>query len=125
MSGVYASLSLIFLSSLFGNTESAQLNIPSYRIEVWVFLFLCGIFIWVFYNKKSINTTETKSTPLKHVTDEFDEKTPKKKVAGEVDLEKFNFVDLDYKKEASLTAEDIKSKVDTNDLAKKLKKLKK
>ena len=125
MSGVYASLSLIFLSSLFGNTESAQLNIPSYRIEVWVFLFLCGIFIWVFYNKKSINTTETKSTPLKQVTDEFDEKTPKKKVAGEVELEKFNFVDLDYKKEASLTAEDIKSKVDTNDLAKKLKKLKK
>ena len=46
-------------------------------------------------------------------------------MAGEIELEKFNFVDLDYKKEASLPAEDIKSKVDTNDLAKKLKKLKK
>ena len=117
-------LNSIFFSMLFSQEVTAPIN-PSYRIEVWVFLFLCGIFIWVFYNKKSINTTETKSTPLKHVTDEFDEKTPKKKVAGEVELEKFNFVDLDYKKEASLTAEDIKSKVDTNDLAKKLKKLKK
>ena len=122
---VYAIVSSIFLSTLLAQTEGASINIPSYRIEVWVFLFICCIFIWVFYKKSSYNTTETKAANLKHVTDEYDEEKPKKKVAGEIELEQFNFVDLDYKKKASLTSEDIKSKVDTNDLAKKLKKLKK
>ncbi|GEM_PF-4146018 len=125
MPGVYATVSFIFLSILFAQNESVSIHIPSYRIEVWVFLFLCGIFIWVFYNKKGTYTEESPKAKLKHVVDEYDTESSKPKVAGEIELERINFVDLDYKKEASLPSEDIKSKVDTKDLAKKLKKLKK
>ena len=60
---------------------------------------------------------------MKHVTDEYDDAGEKKQV-GVVELEELNFIDLDYKKEASLPSEKVKSKVDQKSLAKKLKNLK-
>tara|TARA_B110000196_G_scaffold316751_1_gene328663 strand:+ start:895 stop:1275 length:381 start_codon:yes stop_codon:yes gene_type:complete len=120
---VYAILISIILSPLLAQHESMQVNIPSYRIEVWVFLFLVCIFIWVFYKKKSISDLSSTKNTLKHVTDEYDDAGEKKQV-GVVELEELNFIDLDYKKEASLPSEKVKSKVDQKSLAKKLKNLK-
>jgi hypothetical protein len=119
---VYAILISIILSPLLAQHESIQVNIPSYRIEVWVFLFLLCIFLWVFYKKKSISGLPGTKNTAKHVTDEYDES--EKKPVGIVELEELNFIDLDYKKEASLPSEKVKSKVDQKSLAKKLKNLK-
>ena len=117
-------LNSIFFSMLFSQEVTAPIN-PSYRIEVWVFLFLFSIFIGVFYKKRSDYTLPSGTKKSKYVSDGYEETIETKKKVSEVEMEDFNFVDLDYKSEASLPSEKIKSNIDSKDLAKKLKNLKK
>ena len=119
----------VFLASIFFSVSFAQesnvLINPSYRIEVWVFLFLFSIFIWVFYKKKNNYSNLSSKKSKNYVSDGYEDNEPTNKKVAEVEMEDFNFVDLEYKSEASLPSEKIKSKVDPKELAKKLKNLKK
>ena len=125
---------LIQVSDTLQIPISSSLNLPQntvhYKIEVWVFLVLFCILIWVFYKKKPIKVNNMKgsSTPvevnLKGGGYDYSS-TSSTETSYEVPIDVPNVVDFSYDKvEGEIKSDKIKSKADSN-LAKKLKKLKK
>lgn len=125
---------LIKVSDTLQIPISSSLNLPQntvhYKIEVWVFLILFCILIWVFYKKKPIkvNNVQGSNSPvevnLKGGSYDYTS-TSSTESSYEVPIEVPNVVDFTYDKvEGEIKSDKIKSKAKDN-LAKKLKKLKK
>jgi len=107
---------------------------PDYTIQFWVFIFLFSIFVWVIYKKKLSVNTQSSSQPIEvNVSGAGAGNQGQSHTAGsssvlkEVPIEDINVVnfDSDKIKSSKVKTEKVKTKQDPNELAKKLKKLKK
>ena len=112
-------------------TLNISQNTVHYKIEVWVFLILFCILLWIIYKKKpvKVNNVQGSSSPvevnLKGGQYDYTTTTSAEQ-SYEVPIDVPNVVDFTYDKiEGEVKSEKIKTKSDTKDLAKKLKKLKK